>query len=104
MQRVSEAVNKEEMGWLNASKTFGVPQTTPRSRARGKYKQIQGTQNRPGRFKTAFKLELEVVDHVKLFESRLYGVTCDEVRKLAFELAQRNDIWRRFDKDSRMAG
>jgi hypothetical protein len=30
MQRAIDAINKQEMGWLRASKVFGVPQATIR--------------------------------------------------------------------------
>jgi hypothetical protein len=61
-------------------KHFGVHQAILLRRAQGKNKQVGGTHNTRGNFKTTFELELRIVEHVNLFESRLSGPTCD-VRK-----------------------
>ena len=59
MQRAIDAVNSKEMGWLKASKTFGVPQATLRRRAVGKYLRVTGTKKGLGRYAVTFPTELE---------------------------------------------
>lgn len=106
MQRAIDAVNNNEMGWLRAAHEFGVPQATLRRRARNKNKFIQGTSKGLGRFKCTFNtdLERELVDHLKTLESRLFGLNTTEVRKLAYQLAEKNSMEHRFNHDTKMAG
>ncbi|KAG5881536.1 hypothetical protein JTB14_017939 [Gonioctena quinquepunctata] len=59
MNRAIQAVNSGEMGWLKASKIYGVPQATLRRRAQNKNKQIKGTDKGLGRYLTTFSLEQE---------------------------------------------
>ncbi|KAG5893376.1 hypothetical protein JTB14_024495 [Gonioctena quinquepunctata] len=89
MNRAIQAVNSGEMGWLKASKINGVPQATLRRRAQNKNKQIIGTDKVLGRYLTTFSLEWEreLVEYLLHLESMLFGLTCDDVRKLAYQLA-----------------
>ena len=43
MQNAIDAVQRDEMGWLLASKEFNVPQATLRRRARNKNKYVNAT-------------------------------------------------------------
>lgn len=106
MQRAIDTINNKEMGWQRASKTFGIPQATLRRRVQGKNKQLTGVEKGLGRYQTTFSRELEIdlVSHIKELESRLFGLTLDDVRRLAFQLAERNGIHHRYNKDTRMAG
>lgn len=106
MQRAIDAVIRKEMGWLKASKTFGVPQATLRRRARGKNLRVTGSKKGLGRYVETFpsELEQELVSYIKRMESCLFGLSCDDVRKLAFQLAERNNIEHRFNKQNKMAG
>lgn len=107
MQRAIQAVENKEMGWLKAAKQYGVPQATLRRRvSNGKNKILRGTEKGLGRYKCTFdkNLERELVDHIKLLESRMFGLTAIEVRILAYQLAEMNDIEHRFNKVTRMAG
>ncbi|KAJ4449897.1 hypothetical protein ANN_01303 [Periplaneta americana] len=95
------------MGWLKAAKQYGVPQATLRRRvSKGKNKILRGTEKGLGRYKCTFdkNLERELVDHIKLLKSRMFGLTAIEVRILAYQLAEMNDIEHRFNKVNRMAG
>jgi hypothetical protein len=49
-------------------------------------------------------LECELVGHLKLLESRLFGMSCTEVRELAYQLAEKNGIEHRFSHEKKMAG
>ncbi|KAG5864779.1 hypothetical protein JTB14_023366 [Gonioctena quinquepunctata] len=59
MNRAIQTVNSAEMGWLKASKIYGVPRATLRGRAQNKNKQIKGTDKGLGRYLTTFSLEQE---------------------------------------------
>lgn len=58
-----------------------------------------------GRFACALPLmiEEEIIDHIKTLEAHLFGLTCKELRNLAFEVAENNKIPHRFDRKIKMA-
>ncbi|KAJ4445068.1 hypothetical protein ANN_06867 [Periplaneta americana] len=81
MQRAIQAVENKEMGRLKAAKQYGVPHATLRRRvSNGKNKILRGTEKGLGRYKCTFdkNLERELVDHIKLLESRMFGLTATE--------------------------
>ena len=48
--------------------------------------------------------EIELVSHIQLMERALFGLTAIDVRRLAFELAERAQLNHKFNAASRMAG
>ncbi|CAG5045587.1 unnamed protein product [Parnassius apollo] len=94
-----KAVNENRMGWLLASKHFNVPQATLR-------RYFYSVPVNLGRFKPTFNADMEkaLVDHMLEFESRLFGFNTTEIRKLAFEFAERLGLDHRFDKTEKIAG
>ena len=94
MRRAIEAVAKDEMGWLRASKEFNVPQATLRRHARNKNKSIRNGEKGLGRFRTSLTMDMEddLAQHILSLENRLFGMSTVDVRKLAFELAEKNEI------------
>lgn len=77
MQRAIDAVNRRELGWLKASKLYGIPQATLWRRVQKKNNEIQGSKKGLGRYHTTFNagLETEIVNHIK--PSRLTLVWID---------------------------
>lgn len=106
MEKAIEAVSKNEMGWQRASKIFGVPQATLRRHALKQNKILEPKAKGLGRYKTTFTAEMErqLVEHLKLLETRLFGFTCQEVQRLAFQFAEKNGIKNNFNKESKKAG
>ncbi|XP_060801031.1 uncharacterized protein LOC132901895 [Amyelois transitella] len=99
MDKAIEAVKNNRMGWLLASKHFNVPQATLR-------RHYHSTPVNLGRFKPTFNKDMEkaLVDRVLEFESRLFGFNTTEIRKLAFEFAEKLGLNHRFDKNEKIAG
>jgi len=106
MKRAISAVEREEMGWLAASKQYAVPQATLRRRAQNKNKVVKGVDKGLGRFAPVLtdSMEADLASHVLLLESRLFGLTTYELRKLAFEIAEANHISHSFNRDKKIAG
>lgn len=77
----------------SASKTFGIPRSTLQDHVSGKV-----TRSKLGPREAIFRpdQEAKLLQHLLDFESRLYGITMIDVRKLAFELAEENEISRPF--------
>lgn len=104
MRNAIDAVKGGQMGWLKAAKLFNVPQATLRRRANDINKRAKGCAKILGRFSTTFSEdeERDFVEHILLLESRLFGITTTEIKKLAFEFATKNGIPNRFK--ARIAG
>ncbi|KAG8236499.1 hypothetical protein J437_LFUL013336 [Ladona fulva] len=77
MELAVEAVLSSKMGFLKASKQFNVPKS---------------------------KQEEELVSYLKTMESRLFGLTMKYLRSLAYELAEKNGLTYRFNKETCLAG
>lgn len=99
------------MGYMKASKLFNVPQSTLEDRVRkAKKDQLSPTEASAkggmGPCKTVFseRQEQELVDHILMLESRLFGLTLTEVRILAYELATKNNLKHMFNGELKMAG
>jgi len=48
--------------------------------------------------------EQDLVEHILLLKSRLYGLTRDSLLRLAFQIAKANNIQTRFNESKQMAG
>ena len=81
MQRAIDAVNRGDMGWLRASNEYSVSQVNLRRQARNKNKVFNGVEKGLGRFQPTFRRELEreLIDHLKLLESHLFGMTMTQL-------------------------
>lgn len=99
MNEAIKAIKENNMGWLLASKHFNVPQAPLR-------RHYYRTPVNLGRFKPTFNAEMEkgLVDHMLEFESQLFGFNTTEIRKLAFEFAEKLGLDHRFDKNEKIAG
>lgn len=106
MELAIQAVSNGEMGWLAASKRFSVPQATLRRRAQNKNKRVKGTQKGLGRYDMTFtqEQETEMVEYIKMLEVRMFGLTTTDLRRIAFEYAEANNVEHRFNKESKRAG
>ncbi|CAH2007780.1 unnamed protein product [Acanthoscelides obtectus] len=104
MKKAIEAVKEKKMGWLLAS--FKVPQATLRRHALEQNKTVAPAAKGLGRFQLTFLLEIErqLVEHIKLLETRMFGLTRTMVQELAFELAEKNGFSYSFNKDKDKAG
>lgn len=106
MERAIQAVRNGEMGWLKASKIFNVPTATLRRRAQGKNKFAVNAEKRFGSFQFTLTKDLEgaIVKHILDLESRFFGMTRTDVRRLAYEVAEKMKIKHPFNKELKMAG
>lgn len=59
-----------------------------------------------GRFKSTFtpQQEQDLADHSRDLDTSFYGLTFKDLRRLAFQFAEANNISHRFDKESKLAG
>ena len=105
LERAVGAIQRGDFSLSEASRIYGVPKGTLSRHMTGKNKVSNLNVKVHGRVKTfSTELETELVDHLLTLESMYFGLRIDEVRKLAFELAESNGIMHSFNKESGMAG
>lgn len=83
------------------ARTYGIHEATLRTRMKA------GDSNGPalGRKPTfTVEHEKELAQHIIIMAKLFYGVSCIQLRRLAFEYAEANKITNNFDKSSRLAG
>lgn len=85
----------------SVSKEFNIPRTTLIDRIKSK----QTTKPVLGR-KPVFSLEQEnqIAEHVVKLANIFYGITITELRRLAYDLAEKNSVKHNFNKVTKMAG
>ncbi|GBL84812.1 hypothetical protein AVEN_1104-1 [Araneus ventricosus] len=105
-----QEVLEGNMGYRRASKAYSVPQTTLERKVKeARQKKLSSEAaavKMLGRYKTVFSeaQEKEFVQHLIHLEERLFGITLSDLRTLAFELAEKNNIPHVFNTEKRMAG
>lgn len=90
-----------------ACKRYGVPQSTLlRWTQKAKVDGIDSTDFRVGYFKNIFTEEQEnqLKQYVKEMKLSLFKMNSIELRRIAFQFAEKNNIPHRFNKESRLAG
>lgn len=105
MQGAIDAV-KNGMPWQTAATTYNVPRNTLKRRVLNKNTDATGTTKVMGHYRAVFseEQEQELVNHLLHLEVRFFGITVADLRKLAYELAERNGIPNTFNHENKMAG
>ena len=106
MIRALERVRASEMSFREASRYYEVPRSTLERRVNAHNKIAVDGKKHLGRFITTFDndFEKELMQYAKDMESRFFGITCRDLRKLAYDLAERNNVEHRLNKESGLAG
>lgn len=106
MEKAMDKVKAKEMSIGEASQYYDIPKSTLGRRVLGRNKVVKGSEKQLGRFNTTFDklFEDELVRYVKDMESRFFGMTYMDLRKLAFQLAEKNKLVHQFNKAKGMAG
>ncbi|CAH1956803.1 unnamed protein product [Acanthoscelides obtectus] len=106
MKQAIVAVLSKTMGYRKASQLYGVPQTTLERYVVKTRKSEVSLNSTPGNFKPVFskKEEDELVRYIKEMKKRLFGLTTVVLRKLAYQLAEKNSKAHNFNHDKMMAG
>ena len=99
MKKALAPFNDEGMSMYKARIIFHVDKETLRRRVKDKIaKGSQKVSILPS------EVEEEIFNYCVTMEEKVYGLTADDVRRLTFELAERNNINHPFSKDKRKAG
>lgn len=94
MRKAVESVQKNEMGFLKASKLYQVPRSTLENYVNHKSKTIDELlKGKIGRkCVLGEELERELALYCKIMDERYYGLRRKDVRRLAFQLAVINNL------------
>jgi len=103
MRLAIAAVKAKTCSKNKAAADFGVPEPTLRRYLAKEEHQFPVSS---GRFRPVFNSEKEkaLVDYLLELSNRFFGMTTEQVRRLAFEFAERNGVRHTFDRNLRMAG
>ena len=100
-----KAVRDDNMPFATATKTFNIPRNTLKRRVLGN--NIDAIENKQllGKYRPVFNeaQEKELVNHLLALEQRFYGVSVNDLRRLAFQLAEKNNLPQRFDKEKELS-
>lgn len=105
MQAIQE-VRSGAMKLKTAAIHYNVPSTTLYRRVKSEKDALAASTKKLGRFSTVFskQQEQELTEYIFEMESRLFGIGTKELRVLAFQFAEKNDIPNTFNKMTGMAG
>lgn len=106
MAQAIDALRSRKMGLKTACRLYNVPRTTLQRRCKTDDVREKASEKKLGSKTNVFSpaLEDELVGHVKLMESMLFGFTPKRLRQLAYQLAKANGIHDRFNSEKMEAG
>lgn len=106
MANAIKAIRDKQMGFLKASKTYGVPKTTLIRLSKMEDQSLSDvTNHKLGRKSTLpSELEAELCDYILEMEKSGFGLTRRDIRSLAYQLAEKNNIKHTFSQDNESAG
>lgn len=106
MKEAVVAVKNKEMGLLKASKTFNVPRSTLKDYVKKPMEEIETRLCVPLGRKPILPpdLEQQLLEYCLMMEKSYYGLTSRDLRRMAFQLAIRNNIANPFSSDKQSAG
>jgi len=105
LHQAVSAIQRGDFGLNEASRLYGVPKATLSRHMNGKNEvanleiKFHGSETTLGE-----QLDRELAEHCLLLESMYFGLRIDDIRKLAFDLAEANNVPHKFNREKGMAG
>lgn len=101
MKMAIEAVRNKTMGYKKAVKAFSVPKSTLKCLVNDSEQCLESLVSKPLGRKPILPpiLEKKLVEYILLMESNYYGLTRMDVRRMAYQLALKNNIANNFRND-----
>jgi len=106
MKAAVEDVRSGRLGYKAASTQHGVPKSTLERRVKNQNQYAVESNTVLGAKKRVFtdEVENELVQYCVRMEEMFFGLTITDLRWLAFQLAERNNINHPFNKNKKLAG
>lgn len=105
MHRALSAYRNGDMGFNECCRQYSIPKPTFNRHLKGLNVSANGEARVIGKQCTLpQEVEEALVNRILLFESLMFGLTITDVRKLAFDIAEKNHIPHNFNKETKLAG
>lgn len=105
MERALSSYRNGVMGLNEAARTFSVPKATLKRRIDGTNNVAKEGNKNFGRCVDLPKeVEEDLVKHILFLEERFFGMSRDDLKNLAFQIAEANRIPHRFNQKKKQAG
>jgi hypothetical protein len=106
MVRAVKAVRDKEMGLLKASKMFNVPRETLKDYVKSRGKEVEHLVTmRMGRKPVLpAQIENKLVNYCLLMEMNFFGLTTNDIKRMAFQTAITNSLPQPFSTEKAKAG
>jgi hypothetical protein len=105
MERAIECMSNGDMGLNATAKFFGIPKATLSRHVKSQNKIANGSEKFHGKLSClGAELEEELAQHCLELEKRFFGLTIDDLRGLAYEIAEANGIEHSFCSVTKKAG
>lgn len=102
MRQAIQNIQAHNMGFKLAARTFNVPKTTLRRRLAKQDSSKGDLGGRKAIFSKA--IEEEIANHIIDMETRFFGLTSKDLRRMVFEVAEKNQIQHGFNREKKLAG
>jgi hypothetical protein len=106
MSEAIKVVKSGQMGTLKAAKTYGVPRSTIQRLAKTSVLSDVVAKKRLGSRTPVFtaSMEADLAQHIKNMDSRFFGFTTAELRKVVYQYAEVNKLPHPFNTGNGKAG
>lgn len=105
MERAITAYHNGDMGLNAVCRNYGVPKKTLKRRIAGSNIYATDAKKVFGRpADLPVELENQLVGHILDLQRMFFGLTREDLKKLAYEVAEKNNIPHRFNQELKMAG
>ena len=105
MNKAIKAYNNKKYGFNECCRRFGIPKPTLKRHIEGKIKRPLSSLKKNGSLTTLPQdVEKELVKHILHLEACMFGLSITDVRRLAFEIVEKNNLPHRFNKTTKLAG
>ena len=89
---------------VTCARQYNIPRNTLRRHWLKKIKKLPGSKHLGRESTLGPDAENELVEYILKLEEKGFGLTPHDVREIAFDFAERNNLHHNFDKDQKMAG
>ncbi|XP_044733758.1 uncharacterized protein LOC123296361 [Chrysoperla carnea] len=105
MQQAIEAYRNKSCGFNECCRRFGIPKPTFRRHINGTIKRPLSFVKKNGKLPTLSEnIEKELINRILNHESNFHGLSITDVRRLAFEIAEENQLPHKFNREIKLAG
>ncbi|XP_046674733.1 uncharacterized protein LOC124363528 [Homalodisca vitripennis] len=105
MSRALQAFRNGDMGLNECCRQYGVPKLTLLHHLKGTNVKANEETKSFGRGSVLPPtVEKELVDHILKLETLMFGLTINDVLRLAYQIVEKNQISHNFNKETQMAG